>query len=190
MFKGRFSADEQNLNEGLRVASDAVPYNRNRARCLLQRHKPDGPPSPAPRTAAVPRKASVSPETLAFPLVRPGASFQPASESSKHSLCNDEGPMNAVVDPAGPRLAVLQSNPAPEGARAGYFTTPDKVRMSSSSANHCPLDDRPLPPDRVKSAVRERVCIRRFLSQEFPHWKDRVRSSGVTGRHASPACGW
>jgi lysophospholipase len=37
--------------------------------------------------------------------------------------------MNAVVDPAGPRLAILPSNPAPEGARAGYFTTPDKVRI-------------------------------------------------------------
>ena len=37
--------------------------------------------------------------------------------------------MNAVVDPAGPRLAVLPSNPAPEGLRAGYFTTPDKVRI-------------------------------------------------------------
>jgi lysophospholipase len=38
-------------------------------------------------------------------------------------------PMNAVVDPEGPRLATLPSNPAPEGARAGWFTTPDKLRL-------------------------------------------------------------
>jgi lysophospholipase len=37
--------------------------------------------------------------------------------------------MNTIVDPEGPRLAVLPSNPAPEGVRAGYFTTPDKVRL-------------------------------------------------------------
>ncbi len=37
--------------------------------------------------------------------------------------------MNAIVDPEGPRLAVLDTNPAPEGVRAGYFTTPDKVRL-------------------------------------------------------------
>ena len=37
--------------------------------------------------------------------------------------------MNAVVDPQGPKLAILPSNPAPEGLRAGYFVTPDKVRI-------------------------------------------------------------
>ena len=37
--------------------------------------------------------------------------------------------MTAIVDPQGPKLAVLPSNPAPEGMRAGYFTTPDKVRI-------------------------------------------------------------
>lgn len=37
--------------------------------------------------------------------------------------------MNAVVDPEGPALAVLPSNPAPEGLRAGWFATPDKVRL-------------------------------------------------------------
>jgi lysophospholipase len=37
--------------------------------------------------------------------------------------------MSAVVDPQGPSLAVLPTNPAPEGMRAGYFTTPDKVRL-------------------------------------------------------------
>jgi lysophospholipase len=37
--------------------------------------------------------------------------------------------MNAVVDPNGPKLAILPSNPAPEGLRAGYFVTPDKVRI-------------------------------------------------------------
>jgi lysophospholipase len=37
--------------------------------------------------------------------------------------------MNAIVDPEGPKLAALPSNPIPEGARAGWFTTPDKVRL-------------------------------------------------------------
>ena len=37
--------------------------------------------------------------------------------------------MTATVDPEGPKLAVLPSNPAPEGLRAGWFTTPDKVRL-------------------------------------------------------------
>ena len=37
--------------------------------------------------------------------------------------------MNAIVDPDGPKLAALPSNPVPEGAKAGYFTTPDKIRL-------------------------------------------------------------
>ena len=37
--------------------------------------------------------------------------------------------MSNVVDPEGPKLAVLPTNPAPEGARVGYFSTPDKVRI-------------------------------------------------------------
>lgn len=37
--------------------------------------------------------------------------------------------MNAIVDPNGPALAVVPSNPVPEGARVGYFSTPDKVRL-------------------------------------------------------------
>jgi lysophospholipase len=37
--------------------------------------------------------------------------------------------MNAIVDPEGPKLAVLDSNPVPEGVRTGFFTTPDKVRL-------------------------------------------------------------
>lgn len=37
--------------------------------------------------------------------------------------------MSAIVDPEGPRLAGLETNPVPAGVRAGYFTTPDKVRL-------------------------------------------------------------
>lgn len=37
--------------------------------------------------------------------------------------------MNAIVDPEGPKLAIIPSNPIPEGVRAGYFTTPDKIRL-------------------------------------------------------------
>ncbi|WP_423066601.1 alpha/beta fold hydrolase [Devosia sp. CN2-171] len=37
--------------------------------------------------------------------------------------------MNAIVDPSGPSLAVVPSNPVPEGARVGYFETADKVRL-------------------------------------------------------------
>lgn len=36
---------------------------------------------------------------------------------------------NASVDPDGPSLAVVPSNPVPEGARVAYFTTSDKVRL-------------------------------------------------------------
>lgn len=37
--------------------------------------------------------------------------------------------MIAQVDPHGPRLTSIPSNPVPEGARAGYLTTSDKVRL-------------------------------------------------------------
>lgn len=37
--------------------------------------------------------------------------------------------MNAVVDPDGPSLTVIPSNPVPEGAQVGYFTASDKVRL-------------------------------------------------------------
>ena len=37
--------------------------------------------------------------------------------------------MNAVVDPEGPKFAVLASNPAPEGLRGGSCSTPDQVRL-------------------------------------------------------------
>jgi len=39
------------------------------------------------------------------------------------------GRMNAIVDPEGPKFAILPTNPAPEGLRGGYFTTPDRVRI-------------------------------------------------------------
>lgn len=37
--------------------------------------------------------------------------------------------MNAIVDPNGPSLAVVPSNPVPEGARVAYFETSDKIRL-------------------------------------------------------------
>jgi lysophospholipase len=37
--------------------------------------------------------------------------------------------MNASIAPARPELAVVPSNPVPEGARVGYFRTEDKVRL-------------------------------------------------------------
>src|SRR6218665_39815 len=37
-------------------------------------------------------------------------------------------PMN-TVDPNGPSLANVPSNPVPEGARVGYFKTSDNVRL-------------------------------------------------------------
>lgn len=37
--------------------------------------------------------------------------------------------MNAMVDANGPSLAVVPSNPVPEGARVAYFTTSDKVQL-------------------------------------------------------------
>src|SRR5690606_22089668 len=38
--------------------------------------------------------------------------------------------------------------------------------------------------------VKEPAYILRFLSQVFPHWKDRVRSSVSSGTHAFPAYAW
>jgi lysophospholipase len=37
--------------------------------------------------------------------------------------------MTAIVDPEGPRLAIVPSNPAPEGMQAGWFTTTDGVKL-------------------------------------------------------------
>src|SRR6187431_1557143 len=37
--------------------------------------------------------------------------------------------MNAIVDPNGPLLAVVPSNPVPEGARVGTFKTSDGVKL-------------------------------------------------------------
>lgn len=37
--------------------------------------------------------------------------------------------MNAIVDPNGPSLVSIPSNPVPEGARVGYFKTSDNVRL-------------------------------------------------------------
>lgn len=37
--------------------------------------------------------------------------------------------MNASVDANGPSLAVVPSNPVPEGARVGYFHAADKIRL-------------------------------------------------------------
>ena len=37
--------------------------------------------------------------------------------------------MTVQVDPEGPKFVILPSNPAPEGLRGGYFTTPDKIRI-------------------------------------------------------------
>jgi len=37
--------------------------------------------------------------------------------------------MPAFVDPNGPQLCVVPSNPVPEGARVAYFETEDKVRL-------------------------------------------------------------
>ncbi len=37
--------------------------------------------------------------------------------------------MTAQIDPGAPKLVSIPSNPVPEGARVGYFTTSDKVRL-------------------------------------------------------------
>jgi lysophospholipase len=37
--------------------------------------------------------------------------------------------MTAIVDPEGPELCVLPTNPAPEGTHAGWFETTDRVRL-------------------------------------------------------------
>ena len=42
--------------------------------------------------------------------------------------------MTAIVDPAGPELCVLPTNPAPEGVRAGYFKTGDGIQLRYATA--------------------------------------------------------
>src|SRR5215217_6598016 len=37
--------------------------------------------------------------------------------------------MNAIVDPDGPKLVNIASNPVPEGVRVGYFKTSDNVQL-------------------------------------------------------------
>src|SRR5688500_4798169 len=37
--------------------------------------------------------------------------------------------MTAIVDPQGPELCILPTNPAPEGTRVGWFTTSDGVKL-------------------------------------------------------------
>jgi lysophospholipase len=37
--------------------------------------------------------------------------------------------VTAEVDPTGPRLAVIPTNPVPDGVRLGYVTTPDRVKL-------------------------------------------------------------
>lgn len=44
--------------------------------------------------------------------------------------------MNAIVDPNGPKLANIPSNPTPPGGQVGYFTTVDKVRIRYAIWRH------------------------------------------------------
>jgi len=37
--------------------------------------------------------------------------------------------MNVIVDPDGPSLCAVPSNPVPDGARVGYFRTSDRIRL-------------------------------------------------------------
>lgn len=37
--------------------------------------------------------------------------------------------MTAKVDPTGPKLAIVPSNPVPDGVRLGFVTTPDRVKL-------------------------------------------------------------
>jgi len=55
---------------------------------------------------------------LAFPF------FVPAPRGIRYFSA-----MNAIVDPHGPSLAVVSSNPVPEGARVSVFETSDRVKL-------------------------------------------------------------
>ena len=62
--------------------------------------------------------------------------------------------MNAIVDPNGPTLAVVPSNPVPEGARVGYFTTSDKVKLRYATfPKGCLLYTSPSPRDGLLSRM-------------------------------------
>src|SRR5215217_6861652 len=78
----------------------------------------NAPPSPAPRMVAHQGKPVFHPERWLFPFLSP-RSRESASFAG----------MNAIVDPNGPALAVVPSNPVPDGARVGFFETSDKIRL-------------------------------------------------------------
>src|SRR5687768_13761387 len=66
--------------------------------------------------------------------LRSGSQSQPFStrrprESRYKIVPSQRPPMNAIVDPNGPSLVSIPSNPVPEGARVGYFKTSDNVRL-------------------------------------------------------------
>ena len=56
--------------------------------------------------------------------------------------------MQASVEPNGPHLAVVPSNPVPEGARVGFFDTTDRIRLRYA-----------LFPRAAGSPMRGTVCL-------------------------------
>src|SRR6218665_3355204 len=102
------------MNGPLKGRSGSPAYNRNCADCLLQEHKNE--------CAAVTRPP------------HGGASLEgqcPARDAgfSVWAECAIASGMNAIVDPNGPSLAIVPSNPVPEGARVGMFTTSDGINL-------------------------------------------------------------
>ena len=147
------------------------------------------------------------------------------------------GPRHSAESAAAPRVKVFAGRQpealGAEGEQSQLLRvkpskrfTPDRMRISSSSAIASPVRERsvqaadesariarksirsgrsayrvkidfagrPGSPGRcgptLRKPVRAPACIRRFLSQEFRHWKDRARSSGASGKRGFRACGW
>ena len=66
---------------------------------------------------------------------------------------------------------------------------PDRQRVTNRLCRQAWLSPVVCGPT-LRKSVRAPACIRRFLSQEFQHWKDRARSSGASGKRGFPAYGW
>lgn len=74
--------------------------------------------------------------------------------------------MNIAANPEQPSLCVVPSNPAPEGARVGYFTTHDKVRLRYAlfpRTNATPAGVKPIQRGTICLIQGRAECIEKYF---------------------------
>src|ERR1044071_5801044 len=98
------------MNGALKECSGDRSYKRNCADCLLQGTTECATVTRPPHGGSS-KESQCSLRNAGFSLFA-----VPARRESAISLR-----MNAIVDPNGPALAVVPSNPVPQGARVGMF---------------------------------------------------------------------